>query len=278
MEGKDSFPELERRSTAMKLGVIFMVLAFAASTFAQVVYTDEWRENELVYAGENDRKIEEPTAFRIRNTDTAFDVEVRLEGTHWKRLQSVPFKMEPVGWPREESVELFFDPGRRCTRYLQIAAGVNGGVFDKRFSAQKWNAKWTVTRQDFEGGVVLKFHIPYDQDFRKPAKGEVWGFNLCRNVKGDSSHFSTFAKVGAAFNNPSKFAELRLCTQKEFASITMQRNLIRLGEVRREIERCGLARQFETRLSELEKGCTEMDIRLLQDEIRMLKAMKEMDK
>ena len=265
----------------MKIYALLLTLLFSVGAFAQILYTDNrWQVNELVFARDNNKKISDPTAFRIRNTDTYFEVDIRLEGSHWKMLQSVPFKMRAVGWPREESVELFFDPGRKCSKYLHIAAGVNGSVYDKRFtsSLSKWSAKWTVTRQDYKGGVILKFHIPYDSDFKKPEKGEVWGFNICRNVKNDTPYFSTFAKVGGRFDNPAKFAELRFGSQKEFFSAAMEKNRKLLSEVRKEIRKNGWEPQFAVRLEKLEKNCTEMDIRFLQDEMKMLKAMKEMAK
>lgn len=239
-------------------------------------YTDnQWVVNKIMFAADNNKPIPEPTAFRLALTDKALIVEIKLEGKHWKDFQKTPFKIRKNVWPLTESVEIFLDPGRSCSKYVQIAAGVDGNVFDNRYVKKAWNAKWTVKRLDFKGGVTFQFTIPFDDEFKKPEIGEIWGFNICRNVKHTSPYFSTFAKVGTYFNTPAKFAELRIGTPESFLSANQQKNRKMLAEVEKEIKQAGFAIHFSKRITMLKKNCDELGIQAIKDELRLLKAMKE---
>ena len=248
-----------------------------ASLAAQIVYTDNvWLQNRITFARNNNEVIPEPTAFRIRTTPSALVVEVKLgSAAHWKKFQEKPFTPVPSKWPREESVEIFLDPGRSCSKYIQLAAGVYGSLFDKRLEKKPWTAKWTVTREDFKGGVILKFVIPFDETMKKPETGDIWGFNICRNVKTAAVYFSTFAKVGARFHSPSKFAELRFGTETTFAEANLKKNLKQLSAVEKEISEAGLSSHFAVRIAKLRKSCNETDIQAIKDELRLMKIMKD---
>lgn len=239
-------------------------------------YTDnQWVVNKIMYAADNNKPIPEPTAFRLRMTDNALIAEIKLEGNHWKDFQKTPFKVRKNVWPMTESVEIFLDPGRSCSKYVQIAAGVNGDIFDNRYTKKPWAAKWTVKRKDFKGGVIFEFVIPFDNEFKKPVTGEVWGFNICRNVKHSSPYFSTFAKVGTYFNTPAKFAELRIGTPKSFLIASQRKNRKMLADVEKEIKQAGLTIHFAKQITKLKKDCDELGIQAVKDELRLLKAMKE---
>lgn len=239
-------------------------------------YTDnQWVVNKIMFAADNNKPIPEPTAFRLNLTDKALIVEIKLEGKHWKDFQKSKFNLKKNVWPMEESVEIFLDPGRSCSKYVQIAAGVDGNVFDNRYVKKAWNAKWTVKRLDFKGGVTFQFNIPFDQEFKKPEIGEIWGFNICRNVKHTSPYFSTFAKVGTYFNTPAKFAELRFGTAKSFLAANQQKNRAMLAGVVREIKALGFTAHFAPRLKKLENDCNELEIQAVKDELKLMKAMKE---
>ena len=239
-------------------------------------YTDnQWVVNKIMFAADNSKPIPEPTAFRLNLTDKALIVEIKLEGKHWKDFQKNKFQIKKNVWPMEESVEIFLDPGRSCSKYVQIAAGVDGNVFDNRYVKKAWAAKWTVKRVDFQGGVTFQFTIPFDQEFKKPEIGEIWGFNICRNVKHTSPYFSTFAKVGTYFNTPAKFAELRFGTAKSFLAANQQKNKAMLASVTKEINALGFTKHFALRLKQLEKDCNELEIQAVKDELKLMKAMKE---
>lgn len=262
----------------MKKLILTGLLCAAAgfSLCARVVYTDnEWQINRIMYAVDNNKPIPEPTAFRLRMTDAALVVDVKLEGDHWKKMQSVPFKAVTNVWPVSESVEIFLDPGRSCSKYVQVAAGMGGELFDNRFVKSAWNAKWTVKRSDFKGGSILSFTIPFDSEFKKPATGDVWGFNICRNVKNSTPYFSTFAKVGRYFNQPSKFAEMRVGTKKTFFSANQKKNLKQLELLKKEIVKNGFEAHFSVMIKTLEKDCDELAIQAMRDEFNLLKSMKE---
>ena len=258
--------------------ILFLFVIFAVS--AQVAYTDNlWRANCITFASDNNKVIPEPTAFRVNATDKALIIEFKLEGDHWNKYQKDPFKIVNNAWPSGESVEIFLDPGRSCSKYIQLACGVSGTRFDSRFVKKTWNAKWTVTRKDFKGGVILSFRIPYDADLKKPETGDVWGFNVCRNVcktgKSPASYYTTFAKVGTVFNTPSKFAELRFGTEKTFAAANQAKNLRQFASVEKEIRALGFSKHFAPHIALLRKHCDETAIQIVKDELRLMKAMKE---
>lgn len=258
------------------LAALLLCTAGHISLSAVEAYTDnQWVVNKVMFASDNNKPIPEPTAFRVRTTAKALEVEIKLEGKHWKDFQKVPFKTTKNKWPMEESVEIFLDPGRSCSKYIQVAAGVNGNLFDNRYTKGPWKAKWTVKRKDFKGGVIFHFVIPFDNEFKKPGTGDIWGFNICRNVKHATPYFSTFAKVGTYFNTPSKFAELRFGTMKTFAAANQRKNLAQLRAVIKEINQNGFTAHFAQQIAKLKKNCDELAIQAVKDELRILKAMKD---
>lgn len=256
---------------------LFCVAAFSLS--ASPVYTDNiWRVNQIKYASNNDIVIPEATAFRARMTDKALIIEFKLEGHHWKSFQKTPFKIECGVWPRGESVEVFLDPGRSCSRYIQLAAGLNGKIYDNRYTkktGKKWAAKWTVQRKDFKGGSYLTFTVPFDDEFKKPQLGEIWGFNVCRNVHHSARYFSTYAKVGSIFNTPSKFAELRFGTMAEFKKFNQAKNRKKFAQAEKEIRTLGLTKKLSAQIQYLKKDCNDTHLQDLIDEMNILKRMKE---
>lgn len=264
----------------MKSAFLLILCAFfALPLMASAVYTDnQWHVNQLRSASDNNKMIDEPSAFRVRMTPTALEIDFKIEGPHWKEFQKQKFILNKGPWPLEESVELFFDPGRSCSKYIQIAAGVKGTMFDKRFEKSKapWTATWTVTREDFKGGVIFRFVIPFDKTFPKPAEGEIWGFNACRNVVvGKRLVNSTYAKVGHLFHNPSKFAELRIGTKESFRIANQRKNLEQLAKLEKEIRAAGLYSDFAGQIAALKKDCKEDKLIFLNDEFQMIRLMKE---
>lgn len=256
----------------------FLAFVIILPSLSAQIYTDnEWNVNQLHFASNNNKKIPHPSAFRVRMTPNAMEVDFRIEGAHWKDFQKNKFVTKNAVWPAEESVELFFDPGRSCSKYLQFAAGVNGNIFDKRFekNAKAWNVSWTVSRHDFKGGVIFKFRIPFDKSFPKPVEGDIWGFNACRNVvvNGQLTN-STYAKVGHLFNNPSKFAELRIGTKQSFLSANQRKNLKLLAQLEKEIRAAGVYTYFAAQITELKQNCNESELTFMKDEFRMIRLMK----
>ena len=185
------------------LFVILGIFAFLP-LMASVVYTDnEWHVNKLCFASDNNKLIPYPSAFRVRLTPNAMEVDFKIEGEHWKDFQKNKFVVKNAVWPGEESVELFFDPGRSCSRYFQFAVGVDGNRFDKRFekNPKAWNVSWKVSRQDFEGGVIFKFVIPFDKAFPKPAEGGAAYWNQAIIFCGKSAQ-EFEAACGSGKGNP----------------------------------------------------------------------------
>ena len=142
-------------------------------------------------------------------------------------------------WPDCESVELFLDTEGKGKRYFQLAAGIDGSLFDSRLKKKAWKPDWTCKVKREKGKWIAEFKIPADV-----RKGTGWGFNFCRNVKESSSYFSTWAKVGAAFHNPGRFGVLYFGSRKEVLEIKRGALNKKALHLRERVRRLGAEKEF----------------------------------
>ncbi|MCM8803791.1 MAG: DUF4838 domain-containing protein [Candidatus Omnitrophica bacterium] len=104
------------------------------------------------------------------------------------RANTKPEKPSVVEICGDDTIELFIDPGRTRERYYQILANTNGAIIDAKF------IKGMPGDFNFSTGVLCKvtknkecwgidFKIPFLNLIGKRSveKGEIWGFNVCRN-------------------------------------------------------------------------------------------------
>lgn len=117
----------------------------------------------------------------------------------------------------DDSVELFIDIGRTRKDYYQILANTNGAVNDqKRFGGRSDFSFSTGTAVRVEKArdhwsITLKVPIKPLTGGRPVKKGEVWGFNVCRNrhtpSKGISAceRFTAWCPTGLSFHRPERF-------------------------------------------------------------------------
>ena len=105
------------------------------------------------------------------------------------------------------TVEFFVDPGCSRLSYCQFCATARGHKFQASSKKEgEWNASWNVKTRVEANGYTLLLRIPFASlDVPRPAVGDVWGLNVCRNR--DTFH-STWSPVGGYFNNVGSFGRL----------------------------------------------------------------------
>ncbi len=145
---------------------------------------------------------------------------------------------------RDDSVEVFLDPGRTLSRHFQFVGSATGSVWDSIGKDPSWDAEWefkarTIERADempllvldgqplgpsrllrkfppsspldasvFERGWEAEFRIPFSSlKVRPPREGEIWGLNLARNARAGGEEHSCLAPVARSFHETEKFWE-----------------------------------------------------------------------
>jgi hypothetical protein len=118
---------------------------------------------------------------------------------------------------QEDVVEIFLQPSGEGS-YYQFAANGLDTQFDSEKEAARWNGAWKsasaiVKDQWYVGAAwTIELAIPFRTlgVSKAPVDGTVWRGNLCRTWTAVDFRLraTTWAHVGSAFHNPSKFGEL----------------------------------------------------------------------
>ena len=122
-----------------------------------------------------------------------------------------------VGLFSEDAVEVFLQPGGEGS-YYQFAANGLGTQFDSKDEKSAWSGDWRtagaiVKDQWFVGATwTIEVAVPFQTLGvpEAPPDGTTWRANLCRDwtAVDTALRATTWARVGGAFHNPSKFGEL----------------------------------------------------------------------
>ena len=252
-------------------GMYFLGMSSFVSAQTAYVMPDKWYE-DIVYANDNDTRIPLETKFNVTYNQNAVVIRIHMKDPHATDLQSLP-KGTDGTWPKSDSIEIFLDPGRSCANYQQIAIGADGGRWDKRW-LKKVKTSWKSRVSIKNNGWNVEIELPCtDPGMIKPQLGDIWGFNICRNVKNpkNGNYFSTWAHVGAVFNRPDKFGKL-IFGNPGAAKKAMEAKIRKeLDDFTCELKQKGLYRHFAI---QLKKECTETDIRDMKDELLVLEKLK----
>lgn len=226
----------------------------------------------FVYATDNSRAIGLGTKFRVDFDKENLYVTFVCEEPRAGELKKLPPGKDGE-WPMCDSVEIFLDPGRKCGKYIHLAAGINGAKYDSRFK-RDFAAKWKMERTFHEKSWELKFTIPFREIGADAKIGDTWGLNLCRNVKLSGNYFSTWAHVGSFFHTPSKFGELRFGSPAAAKKAIRERFESGWNALRAELEKKGLLAEFSAELDAIRSEGTELNLRAIREEMEMIDTLK----
>lgn len=232
----------------------------------------------IVYATHNDQEIpaQLATRFNVVHNDKGITIRMEMKDPHAADLKTLK-KGRDGQWPSVESVELFFDPGRTCGKYFQIAVGADGSRWDRRW-LKKEKTKWTSKLEITKTGWNVTVFLPYsDPGMMKAKVGDEWGFNFCRNIvskKNGGRYFSTWAHVGTVFNRPERFGTLVFgspAAAKRAKNVKIRKAYEKLVA---NLKKRGIAKEFTVQLKKMDEDCTESQIRDIYEEAEMVEKLK----
>ncbi len=127
------------------------------------------------------------------------------------------------------AVELFLDPGRTRLSCFQFSVTARGHRFAAFSRVQgTWIAAWEASTRLGPDGYVVLMRIPFASlDMGRPAMGDVWGLNVCRNR---ATAHGTWAPVGADFHRPEQFGPLVFGSFEQWRGEIVARDRQRLRE------------------------------------------------
>ncbi len=82
---------------------------------------------------------------------------------------------------KEDSVEVFLDPGRTGKDYFQFALNARGTCRDARNGDPEWNGDWKSAVKVNDDNWVAELFIPFSSLGLHQNVGDTWGVNFCRN-------------------------------------------------------------------------------------------------
>ncbi len=255
------------------LAVTGCLCSLASVLTAQTVYAekDSW-QTRLVFANDNETEIPLKTRFNVDFDEKNLYVTVVCTDPKTSELQKISHGKKGE-WPLCDSVEVFLDPGRTCGKYFQIAAGVNGAMYDSRCK-REWTTKWSADVTFSKDAWQVRFTLPFsDPGMLRPKIGDIWGFNLCRNVKLSGNYFSTWAQVGSVFHRPALFGKLIFGSPEAAEKAMNAKVAMELDRLEKELRTKGGYEFFAPKIQSLHRKCSELDIRDIRDEWIVIEAI-----
>ena len=112
--------------------------------------------------------------------------------------------------PDDDSVEVFLSHAQGNQPYYHFLANFGGSIKDQKKPGglPAWyDPEWTIETRKGSASWLARMVIPFQALEKKAQPGEVWGANLCRNVRGRYFTFRCDPQKG--FHCPDYFARLR---------------------------------------------------------------------
>jgi hypothetical protein len=162
-------------------------------------------------------KAQQQTRFKLTHDNTNLYLAAELDEPLTRKLKADVVKRDGAIW-RDDSLEIFLDTNNDKTTYFHFGINARGTVFDEtrrqggHVSSPLWNSKATrAATQVKPGKWIVEMSIPMvDLNLDKANKGN-WGFNIARSrYAGKSNELSTFSPLNGGFQQPAKFAKLKL--------------------------------------------------------------------
>jgi len=166
--------------------------AFSVSTFGL-----------LGFKGYSGRK----NAVRLLYDDQAIYIGCTGELGGWHDWLARARARDQGAW-EDESFEVFLDPHRTRKTYYHFIVNAVGSIQDGKGWNDRYDPTWRVAVAHTERAYTVEMAIPYEAaEAKPPAKGDVWGINVCRNDK-EASKSSSVIPVADSFHDPTRFAEI----------------------------------------------------------------------
>ena len=237
------------------------------------VNSKEW-QGDFVLNTDNTVVIPLKSSFTAEYNDDALVLKVDYRDPNAARLKAVkPGK--DGDWPLCDCIEVFISPDFNH-KFIQLGIGVNGQRYDSRWLTRQ-QTTWTSEVQIDDGGWTATITIPFsDPEMKVPVKGEVWGFNICRDVfpENASMYYSSWGHVGFNFHAPDKLAHLVFGTEEEAKATWLQKLEEDINATETKLESVGLLGQYAERLNAIRNSGDRQAFNDLRDETDMIVALK----
>ncbi|MFA6930852.1 MAG: hypothetical protein WCT05_11030 [Lentisphaeria bacterium] len=241
-------------------------------------FAGQWYEG-FRYARDNQTVIPFRTAFSVNFDEKFVYFNFRLEDPQVAKLRNLP--TPPHGqWPKVDNVELFLDPTGTSGNYFQLAAGVDGSMYDSRCLDGNWKTNWTTKVEIKDKEWLLTITLPVDDPLMRPAcVGANWRFNVCRNVKNsEDQYYSTWALLGSDFHNPQGFAQLTFGRPEEIEAARKENMRSGIANLTQNLQKRGLFDYFAEKLSCLTPESPEFELFDIQDEALVIENLRSLKK
>ena len=204
------------------------------------------------------------SSFRVVYDDTAVYFGIRCNEPEMEEVREIFLSRDRREILRQESVEIFFDPGHTHRGYHQVGVNVAGSLYDAgppRYETG-WNGGISVATARAKDGWCLELAIPWRDLGVEPVPGQIQGFNVCRSrYVGPKGQWTTWARLQGTFQDFQRYGHLALSPTAE--------QMGRLGPELRRGDRTGPVQFFSpTQFGDptyrlmLEAGLERLDARL----------------
>ncbi|MFH0964397.1 MAG: sugar-binding protein [Planctomycetota bacterium] len=185
---------------------------------------------------------EVPTEGRLLYDDEALYIGMRCQESPGKKLKA-ECTMRDGNLFRDDSVEVFLAPPSSNafegvdvrSRYFHIAVNARGARYDAIAKDRAaWNADWTAATFRSEGEWQAEIALPFRVLGARPAEGQVWRFNLCRD-RTDPFQYSSWAPLPGGFHDTARFGYLVFATEKSLSGDVL-RSMVLRQELRNKLQ------------------------------------------
>ena len=121
-----------------------------------------------------------------------------------------------------DCIEIFIDPKKSQTQYVQFMVSAMGDIYDSWMSPTlgggvecednwsiagkpSWNAEADVATTHDKAHYVIEMRIPFKNLAETPEVGQQWSANICRSAP----HMQTWSPTGGIYHVPERFGTLR---------------------------------------------------------------------
>ena len=145
------------------------------------------------------------TFFRATYDEVALYFAVTCDEPTPKKVNRITVPRDDDRIYRQESIEIFLDPGHTHDVYYQLGINAAGAFWDCKFTAvgKQWDGDIVVATAVGEDAWYTEVAIAWRDLGVKSQPGQVHGFNVCRNRWLDGREWSNWAggELGGFHNN-----------------------------------------------------------------------------